>query len=127
MLMAVSRQLARDLDGTGVTVNVAYPGHAHTPMNQAMTMRAFPLAYRPLVPLIRLVAPRIAADLARAASSSIYLASADDVEGVSGAYFDRHCRRRPWPASVLDERTCDTIRARCEELAAATLQEAWLG
>jgi NAD(P)-dependent dehydrogenase (short-subunit alcohol dehydrogenase family) len=124
MLMAVSRRLARDLEGTGVTVNVTYPGHGHTPMNQAMTMRAFPLAYRPLVPLIRVVAPRFSTNLARAATSSIYLASAGGVEGVSGAYFDRHCRRRPLPASVLDDRNCHTIWAQCEQLAAATLQAA---
>jgi NAD(P)-dependent dehydrogenase (short-subunit alcohol dehydrogenase family) len=103
MLMAISRRLARDLDGTGVTVNVAYPGHAHTPMNQAMTMRTFPIVYRPLIPLIRVVAPRLSSDLARAATSSIYLASAGDVEGVSGAYFDRHCRRRPCRRPGLGE------------------------
>jgi NAD(P)-dependent dehydrogenase (short-subunit alcohol dehydrogenase family) len=55
ILMAISRRLAQHLNGHGVTVNVAYPGHGYTPMNQAMTMRAFPIAYRPLVPLIRLI------------------------------------------------------------------------
>lgn len=121
MLMALSRRLAWDLEATGVTVNVAYPGHGHTPMNQALKMRAFPIAYRPLVPLIRLIAPRVAADLARAAASSIYLASARGLDGVTGAYFDRHCRRRPWPASALDEYTGHTLTARCQQLAAATL------
>jgi NAD(P)-dependent dehydrogenase (short-subunit alcohol dehydrogenase family) len=127
MLMAISRRLAQLLSREGVTDNVAYPGHGYTPMNQAMAMRAFPLAYRPLVPLIRLIAPRFSADLAKPATSSIYLASADALDGVSGAYFDRHCRRRPWPDSVLDEHSCDTIWALCEQLAAATLQAARLG
>ncbi|MEV4799119.1 hypothetical protein AB0K18_03810 [Nonomuraea sp. NPDC049421] len=116
MLMAMSLRFAEEVAGTGVTVNVAYPGHAHTPMNRSMTMAGFPCAYRPLVPLLRLAAPRLLADLARPARSSIHLASSPEVEGVNGAYFDAKCRRTDWPAAALDRRAQDAVWALCEEL-----------
>ncbi|MET8867369.1 SDR family NAD(P)-dependent oxidoreductase [Nonomuraea sp. NPDC004580] len=115
MLMAMSLRFAEQVAGTGVTVNVAYPGHAHTPMNQTMTMAGFPYAYRPLVPLLRLAAPRLLADLARPARSSIHLASSPEVEGVNGAYFDAKCRRKDWPDAALDRRAQDAVWALCEE------------
>lgn len=116
ILMAMSLRFAEKVAGTGVTVNVAYPGHGHTPMNRAMTMAGFPYAYRPIVPLVRLAAPLLFSDLSKPARSSIHLASSDELEGVNGAYYDVKSRRTPWPASALDPRNQDAVWALCESL-----------
>ncbi|MFC3979814.1 SDR family NAD(P)-dependent oxidoreductase [Streptosporangium jomthongense] len=116
MQMAMSLRFAEEVGGTGVTVNVAYPGHGHTPMNQSLKAAGFPYLYRPIVPLLGLVAPRFFADLGKPARSSIHLASSAEVEGVSGAYFSMKCRRTAWPESALNRRNQDTIWALCENL-----------
>ncbi len=75
IMMAMSLTLAERVAGSGITVNVAYPGHASTPGNRALPVRAFPLAYRPVAPLVRLLGPVLLADVGKAARSSVHLAS----------------------------------------------------
>ncbi|WP_350279920.1 SDR family NAD(P)-dependent oxidoreductase [Kribbella sp. HUAS MG21] len=100
-LMAMSYEFARTTDG--ITVNVAYPGHASTPGNRAMPLRAFPYAYRPVVPALRLLGPVLLKDIAKASRSSIHLATSPALEGVTGKYFDTDAGESAWPDSVLDE------------------------
>ncbi|GAA4226387.1 SDR family oxidoreductase [Actinomadura meridiana] len=122
-LMAMSRHLAASLASNGspgVTVNVAYPGHAYTPGNRTLPMSAFPYVYRPLVPLLRLLGPRLMGDAARATRSSLYLAADPAMDGVTGVYVNAQTRRVPWPASVLDERACDTVWDLCHHLSTLT-------
>ncbi|MEU6997774.1 SDR family NAD(P)-dependent oxidoreductase [Nonomuraea sp. NPDC046570] len=119
IMMAMSHLFAERVAGTGVTINVAYPGHAYTPGNQATPAKAFPLAYRPVVPLLRLLGPVLLKDLAKPARSSLLLASSEEVEGVTGTYFGSDGRPRSWPASVLDRRNREAIWALCEKLAPA--------
>jgi NAD(P)-dependent dehydrogenase (short-subunit alcohol dehydrogenase family) len=121
MLMAMSRRLATTL-APSVTVNVAYPGHGHTPMSQALPRAAFPAVYRPLVPLLHLAGPRLFSDLASSAASSVYVAASDEMHGVTGVYVDRKCRRRPWPRSVTDEGGTDAVWELCERLGGPVLQ-----
>ncbi|GAA4638724.1 SDR family oxidoreductase [Actinoallomurus vinaceus] len=115
-LMAMSHRFASRLEGEGVTVNVAYPGHAYTPGNQAIPMRAFPYLYRPVVPVIRLLGPLLLSDVAKAARSSVYLASSPEAEEVTGAYFDAKTRRAPWPSGALDEWGQEAVWSLCERL-----------
>ncbi|MCX4673157.1 SDR family NAD(P)-dependent oxidoreductase [Streptomyces sp. NBC_01381] len=115
-LMAVSYEYAQRIADDGVTVNVAYPGHAYTPGNQATPMRAFPRLYRPAAPLVRLLGPILLADLAKPARSSIHLATSPEVAGVTGAYFDSRCRRVPWPDFATDPRTRKAVWSLCERL-----------
>ncbi|GAB3968288.1 SDR family oxidoreductase [Actinoallomurus acanthiterrae] len=114
-LMAMSHRFA-SLLGEEVTVNVAYPGHASTPGNRAIPMRAFPYVYRPVAPLVRLLGPLLLSDLAKAARSSIHLASSPEVEGITGAYFDARTRRVPWPAGALDARGQEAVWSLCGRL-----------
>jgi NAD(P)-dependent dehydrogenase (short-subunit alcohol dehydrogenase family) len=113
-LMAMSRRFAARVDG--VSVNVAYPGHAYTPGNRALGVAAFPYLYRPVVPLLRLVGPRLMSDLGRAARSSVHLASSPELDGVTGIYVDRNARPRPWPAGARDERATDVVWRLCAEV-----------
>ncbi|WP_394814784.1 SDR family NAD(P)-dependent oxidoreductase [Streptomyces millisiae] len=117
-LMALSLALAERLAGSGVTVNVAYPGHAYTPGNRATPARAFPYVYRPLAPLIRLLGPVLLGDLAKAARSSVRLAGDPELGGVTGRYLNARGEWARWPASVLVEANREAVLALCERLAA---------
>ena len=72
-------ELARRLHGTGVTATVLHPGVVRT----GFASEDPSPAWKALLPLIRLVlkSPR------RGAATSVHLASAPEVEGVTGTYF----------------------------------------
>ncbi len=71
-------ELARHLDGSGVTANALHPGFVRTNLGKNNGWLA-----RLLVPLIQLqgISPE------QGAETNIYLASSVDVEGVTGKYF----------------------------------------
>ncbi|MFG1755563.1 SDR family NAD(P)-dependent oxidoreductase [Streptosporangium sandarakinum] len=122
MTMALTARLARELRGTGVTANVIYPGHGYTPMNRSTPITAFPRLYRPIAPLVlKVIAPLFLSDLTRSARSSVYLAASPEVEGLTGAYFDDKCRRKPLPVSALDERNQSAVWDLCVRLSADAL------
>ena len=75
-----TNELARRLDGTGVTVNSLHPGFVRTNFLHVFEGR---WGGR----LIRAIAERIAISPEEGARTSIYLASSPDVAGVTGRYF----------------------------------------
>lgn len=117
-LMAMSPAFAQRCPAEDVTINVAYPGHAYTSMNQGLATSVYPRAARPIVPLLRRAMPVLygGAAVARASRSSVHLAAGDEVAGVHGAYFSSRARRTAWPATVRDARTREAVWALCEEL-----------
>lgn len=72
-------ELARRLDGVDVTTNALHPGVVRTNFGRESTSRAFAL-------MMRLLGPFLASP-EKGASTSIYLATAPGVEGVTGKYF----------------------------------------
>jgi retinol dehydrogenase 14 len=75
-----SYELARRLDGTGVTANVLHPGVVRTGFGAEDPGRFAGL----LVPVARLFMKTPE----RGAATSVYLASSPEVEGVTGGYID---------------------------------------
>ena len=76
-------ELARRLEGTGVTVNALHPGFVATGFAKNNG--------RVIAALISIVAPLVARSPAKGAETSIYLASSPGVEGITGKYFyDSH-------------------------------------
>jgi NAD(P)-dependent dehydrogenase (short-subunit alcohol dehydrogenase family) len=76
-------ELARRLEGTGVTVNTLHPGFVATGFakNNGRIMAA----------LVSIFAPLVARSPAKGAATSIYLASSPSVDGITGMYFyDSH-------------------------------------
>ena len=76
-------ELARRLEGTGVTVNALHPGFVSTGFakNNGKVIAA----------LVSIFAPLVARSPAKGAETSIYLASSPSVEGITGKYFyDSH-------------------------------------
>lgn len=76
-------ELARRLEGTGVTVNALHPGFVATGFakNNGKVIAA----------LVSIFTPLVARSPAKGAETSIYLASSPGVEGMTGKYFyDSH-------------------------------------
>ena len=76
-------ELARRLEGTGVSVNALHPGFVATGFakNNGKVIAA----------LVSIFAPLVARSPAKGAETSIYLASSPSVEGITGKYFqDSH-------------------------------------
>jgi NAD(P)-dependent dehydrogenase (short-subunit alcohol dehydrogenase family) len=76
-------ELARRLEGTGVTVNALHPGFVATGFakNNGKVIAA----------LVSLITPLVARSPAKGAQTSVYLASSPSVEGITGEYFyDSH-------------------------------------
>ena len=93
-------ELARRLEGTGVTATVLHPGVVSTGFGAEDPSRIFTF----IVPLVRpfMKTPQ------QGAATSIYLASSPKVEGVTGTYFAKGSRRPP-----TRPRTTSTPRRAC--------------
>jgi NAD(P)-dependent dehydrogenase (short-subunit alcohol dehydrogenase family) len=86
-------ELARRLQGTGVTVNAVHPGSVATNFGRSGG-RLFSLGVRLVGPFMR--TPQ------KGAETVIYLASSPAVEGVTGKYFV-DCKERQAPRQAYDE------------------------
>jgi NAD(P)-dependent dehydrogenase (short-subunit alcohol dehydrogenase family) len=85
-----TRELARRLDGTGVTANCAHPGVVRTGFGQES---------RPLLKLGITIARPFMASPERGADTIVYLASSPDVAGQTGGYYVKRQRREPSAAA----------------------------
>ncbi len=102
IMMAMMYEFAQRTKG--VTINVCYPGQASTKMTQGVTREMLPGAMRWLFPLFKwMTRPDGGKSAAKAARSTVYLASSREVAGVTGQYFDTHCKQVEWPSAVLDQ------------------------
>jgi NAD(P)-dependent dehydrogenase (short-subunit alcohol dehydrogenase family) len=98
-------ELARRLEGTGVTATVLHPGVTRTRFGREDAGRVMQMLYPLVTPFMK--SPE------QGARTSVYLASSPEVAGVTGAYFanrrprrssrasyDRDLARRLWAASA---------------------------
>jgi retinol dehydrogenase-12/retinol dehydrogenase-13 len=82
-IILYTQELAKQLQGTGITVNALHPGHVATGI---WNMWEHPAWYQRLflrVLKLFLISPE------KGARTSIYLACSDEVEGVTGKYFSK--------------------------------------
>jgi NAD(P)-dependent dehydrogenase (short-subunit alcohol dehydrogenase family) len=104
-----TRELARRLQGTGVTANCLHPGFVATGFgdnNRGIWWLGIAIG--------KIVA---AIPVERGAETPVYLASSADAEGISGAYFDK-CREREPDAAARDDVTAAQLWEESERLAA---------
>jgi len=105
-----TRSLARRLEGTGVTANSLHPGSVATGYGRdGDTTGLFALG-------IKLYAP-LSLTPEKGARTTVYLASAPEVDGVSGAYFVR-CKEKTPSAKARDDAAAERLWAVSEELVA---------
>ncbi|WP_152049620.1 SDR family oxidoreductase [Tautonia marina] len=90
-----ARELARRLEGTGVTINALHPGVVNSSF--------FSSGEGPAWWVMRRVAGLIAISSEQGAKTSVYLASSPEVEEVSGAYFVKQRNVKPASAAQNDE------------------------
>jgi NAD(P)-dependent dehydrogenase (short-subunit alcohol dehydrogenase family) len=103
-----TRELARRMEGRGVTANALHPGGVRTEL-PADEKGLFAFAFRLAGPLLR--SPE------RGARTSIWLATSPEVAGVTGRYFVDCKERRPGRAA-LDDEAARRLWAVSEELVA---------
>lgn len=89
-------ELARRLEGTGVTVNALHPGFVRTNIGANN--------FGPLGSLVRKAIDLFAGDVSKGAATVVYLASNPDVSGVTGKYFV-DCEPVPSSDASYDEAT----------------------
>ncbi len=110
-------ELARRLEGTGVTVNALHPGLTSTGFGKNNPGL--------LMTLMGVLIPLIAQSPAKGAATSIYLASSPEAQGVTGKYFvaskvtqtnaraaDAAVARKLWDVSAELVHLNDTVAAR---------------
>lgn len=105
----------------GVTINVCYPGQASTNMTRGVTPDMLPRAMRWMFPIFKLAVREDGGkSAAKAARSSVYLASSPEVDGVTGKYFDTNCKEAAWSPAVMHEANRETLWKIVEQLTFAT-------
>jgi NAD(P)-dependent dehydrogenase (short-subunit alcohol dehydrogenase family) len=101
-----TRELARRLEGTGVTANSLHPGFVATNFGHERT--------RFITWLLRLARPMMIGE-AEGAATTLHLACAPAVDGVSGKYFAKSREDRPIN-SALDDGDAKRLWAASEQL-----------
>ena len=104
-----------------MTINVCYPGQASTNMTRSVTPEMLPRAMRWMFPVFKLmVRDDGGKSAAKAARSSVYLASSPEVEGVTGKYFDTNCKEAAWSSAVMDAGTREKLWSMTKQLSHIT-------
>ena len=109
-----NRELARRLEGSGVTANCLHPGFVATRFGAnsgGLTQAVMPLAQ------LGAISP------AKGAETIVYLASSPDVAAVSGRYFYQ-CKPDTPSLAARDDAAASRLWAESERLAAAVLPRA---
>jgi len=101
-------ELARRLEGTGVTANTLHPGVVATQFAANN--------WGPVGKLARRVLNLVSISPEEGAQTSIYLATSPEVEGVSGQYFDK-CRAKESSPASYDQESQRRLWAISEQIA----------
>jgi retinol dehydrogenase-12 len=88
-------ELARRLEGTGVSVNALHPGHIATDI--------WKTNFGVMGPALKWFMSRIALSPEEGAENSIFLATSPEVEGITGKYFIKNEPAQSSPASCDEE------------------------
>ncbi|MHA2141610.1 MAG: SDR family oxidoreductase [Candidatus Thorarchaeota archaeon] len=94
MILMYTYELARRLEGTGVTANVVHPGFAATNLGANMGGLGYRIGFRLMRPF------QINAE--KAAETSVYVATSPELEGVTGRYFAKGLEK-PSSEETYDE------------------------
>lgn len=94
-----TRELAKRLQGTGVTVNAVHPGVVATELGRHTGLHQSQFSSSVLSPLFSLLvkSPELGAQ------PSVFLAVAEEMEGVTGQYYDVMTEKEPAPQALNDE------------------------
>jgi len=85
--VAATRELAARLDGTGVTVNALHPG--------AVATSIYAVGPAPVASVVKGLAGLVMMSAAKGGATLTRLATADDVAGLTGGYYEKHKLKQP--------------------------------
>jgi retinol dehydrogenase 12 len=105
-LLLFSLELARRIKDSGTTVNALHPGHAATAIWPENTW---------LEKLVSSLAKKFMISAEEASRTSIYLASSDEVAGITGMYFSK-CRPAEVPERFTDPQLAKALCAAAARL-----------
>ncbi|KAM9837264.1 retinol dehydrogenase 13-like [Aulostomus maculatus] len=94
-----TRELAKRLQGTGITVNTVHPGVVASELGRHTGLHQSLFSSSVLSPFFSLLVK--SPDLG--AQPSVYLAVAEEMEGVTGRYYDVMTEKEPAPQALDDE------------------------
>ena len=115
VMEAMTVALARELESEGVKVNVVFPGRASTAMTRSLSMRGLPGPMKLLLPCLKLFFKNDGGKgAAKAATSTIWAATSDELEGVTGRYFGSNTKECKMPPKTLDPQVHARIVAAIE-------------
>ncbi|CAI5659196.1 unnamed protein product [Oreochromis niloticus] len=97
-----TRELAKRLQGTGVTVNAVHPGVVATELGRHTGLHQSQFSSSLLSPLFSLLVK----SPEHGAQPSVYLAVSEELEGVTGRYYDVMTEKEPAPQALDDEAAC---------------------
>ncbi|XP_026880598.2 retinol dehydrogenase 13 isoform X2 [Electrophorus electricus] len=98
-IVLFTRELARRLEGTGVTVNALHPGVVATDLGRHTGMHQSQFSSTVLSPIFYLFVK----SPVLGAQPSVYLAVAEELEGVTGRYYDVMTEKEPAPQALEQE------------------------
>lgn len=107
MHLVTTYELARRLEGTGITVHVADPGSTMTDMTRDLTPAMFPWYVRPIWPFVR--RKQRGTSTARAADSTVYLATTPQAADLHGAYLNARSKVARSSIQSYDEDLADRL------------------
>ncbi|XP_077594503.1 retinol dehydrogenase 13-like isoform X1 [Stigmatopora nigra] len=98
-IVLFTRELAKRLQGTGVTVNAVHPGVVSTQLGRHTGLHQSQISSTVLSPFFSLLvkSPKLGAQ------PSVYLAVAEELEGVTGRYYDVMVEKEPAPRALDEE------------------------
>ncbi len=117
VMMALMYEYSQRIQAENVTINVCYPGQASTNMTRSVTPQMLPGFMRLIWPLFKsMMRDDGGQSAAKASRSSVYLATASEVEGLNGKYFDTNSKVTTWPRAVLDDAAREHIWKLAEQI-----------
>ncbi|KAM9716124.1 retinol dehydrogenase 13-like [Menidia menidia] len=105
-----TRELAKRLQGTGVTVNAVHPGVVATELGRHTGLHQSQFSSSVLSPFFTMLvkSPELGAQ------PSVYLAVSEEMEGVTGRYYDVMTEKEPAPRALDDETACRLWEVSCK-------------
>lgn len=114
----LAHRLEVSLEDSWITANAVHPGTAWTTITRSSEPRSFPASMRSLWPVVRLMQRTGSPE--KAAHTSIYLASAQEVANLTGQYFESSTHPKDPGPAVLDQ----TEQDKAWELATSLVRDA---
>jgi NAD(P)-dependent dehydrogenase (short-subunit alcohol dehydrogenase family) len=125
IMEAMSLEMSKRLEGSGISVIVAYPGSAGTAMTGAMTPDMLPFAMRLIWPIFKIIMRDDGGkSAAKASRSSVFAASSPELAGETGIYLNTNSKRARWSPDILDAGKRKVIWEKLEEMTGSRLPSA---